>query len=459
MPKSILLIDPQQQHLDAVRQVIDRTHPDVQLYEEHPTSYEQIAEKVEWADYDLLLIDNELGDENALNWVRRFQSDQNFPPVIVLSSADKDSSMANYQLRVGRQLGTRGFIFREQLDSEVFTRCLSEALSVKRVQLREAALHMPSANEPVPPSTSALKNTYQEMEHARSLLRGHDHWPFSVKDLQSGRAEFAGYGIQRFLGRSDGVYTFEGASLSDQSSFVIKLIDQSSLPPGFQAEQAEHDMNDLLCWQHPHIARCLDAQLVDGQLMVVQELILGDSLSDRLHKTGVTRAQAVTYFLQLMRALSFLHLRGLRAGRFSPDNLFFRSRDELVLTHFRFTRALQKSSECKLHQARCNYHEALYVSPEMVQGEAYDYRSDLYIAGVILYYLVAGRPPFHEGSTRAILTDQLSTPAPMLRDRKNPLNDIIQGLMEKSPDQRTQTADDVLHTLDRLIQQGKLASL
>jgi len=464
MTQSILMIDPMYQHRQVIRRFIDRAYPEVRLVERVPTSFDQVAASVQWADYDLLLIDNQLGNEDGFNWVERFKSDQNFPPVIFLSSTDIDSTGANKKVETGLRLGAQGFLFKKHMNTDVLSDYLSEALSIRTGRLTKAALRVSSANDEFPPTiakpkSSAMKDTYHEVQHAKALLHGHGHWPFSVQDLQAGQAEYGGYRITSYLGRRDGIFTFVGQSLSDEKTYAIKLIEHSLTEEALLENKLRQDFDRILDWRHPHIVHWIDYQQDNEHLLIVQEFIQGEKLSHRLRKTGVTRAQAVTYFMQIMQALSHLHKEGMKAGGLSPENLLFRSYDELVLTHFNNLGELLESSQTIIPQSQRTYPEALYLSPEIIQGRSFDHRSDLYIAGVILYSLMAGRPPYDEGTTKAVLTDHVASPVPLLQERKHPLNNLIQGLMEKIPGKRIQTADEVLDMLERLIVQGKVASL
>jgi serine/threonine protein kinase len=455
--QSVLLIDPRQQHRQVIRQYIGRTHPDLRLIEKEPTSFEQVAASVRWSDYDVLLIDNQLGKEDGLQWVRRFQSDQDFPPVIFISSTHIESTGANLQVQAGLQLGARGFLFKEQIDTEVFAECLSKALAIRSGRLTKAALTTSSANDEAGPTSVSLKDTFHEMQHARALLHGQENWPFSVQQLQAGNAEIAGYRIQEYLGQTDGCFSFKGCSLSDQQTCVLKLIDT---PPD-AVEQYGDDwaryLQSVLGWSNPYLAQWMDYRQLDAHVLIAQEAIQGDTLSCRLRKAGVTPAQAVTCFRQLLQALSQLHHQGQRVGMLSPHHLSFRSYEHLVLTHFDYAGLFSGSG--KPCYQDLTHHEALYLSPEIFQNQPCDWRSDLYIAGVILYYMMSGRPPYGQSSTHAVLSAHVSSPVPLLRDRKHPLNRVIGGLMEKSPDDRIQSADEALEILDDLIQRGKVAAL
>jgi len=422
MSHSIMLIDSAKQHRQVIRRFIDRIHPKVQLVEQEPTSLDRLAKSVHWSDFDLLLIDNQLGEEDGLNWVKRFKTDQDFPPFIFISSTDVDSTGANKKAEAGLRLGAQGFLFKNQMNTAIFSDYLSSVLGDDKEQVAQAIDgRFQDTIEPLsditPPTTPILKDTFHEMQQARALLHGHDHWPFSVQDLQAGEAEFVDHRIQSYLGLRDKIYCFVGQSLSDNQLHAIKLIDRSHVKGHGITEQLRLDFDEILKWDYPNIVRWIDYKEVGEHLVVVQELIEGEKLSRRLRKTGVTKAQAVTYFRQIMQMLSYLHARGMKAGALSPENLLFKPHDELVLTHFSNLGELLPSSQSPTPQSQRTYQEALYLSPEMIQGQTTDHRSDLYIAGVILFHMLAGKPPYDKQTTKTVLTDHVASPIPLLQDR------------------------------------------
>jgi serine/threonine-protein kinase len=94
-----------------------------------------------------------------------------------------------------------------------------------------------------------------------------------------------------------------------------------------------------------------------------------------------------------------------------------------------------------------------YMSPEQIDAAGVDARSDLYCLGLVLYELIAGRPPFESASPRELLNLQCTAPPPPLPEavRKalpRGVERLLRELLEKAPEDRPQTAEDVLHELE-----------
>ena len=90
------------------------------------------------------------------------------------------------------------------------------------------------------------------------------------------------------------------------------------------------------------------------------------------------------------------------------------------------------------------------MSPEAIQGRTTDQRSDLYVAGTIFYHMLAGNPPFHSNRTQDVATAHIASPVPDLPDKNSPFNEVIRGLMAKTPSQRMQTVKEGRNIINRI---------
>ena len=452
MSQSIVLIDKVGQHRADIRQYLQDSLPDVSLLEVEPTSFDDVATSINWSDHDLLLIDNQLGSENGINWVERFRVKQDFPPVIFVSSSERDSTEANRAADTGLRLGARGFVFKRPLDFKELLAHVSRALG-REIQEAGNAYHsadavfiddIDSLPDITPPPTIVKKDTFHEMQQALAMLHGHDHWPFSVQDLQAGNAEFAGYQIHKYLGERDCLYFFEASDQAEQKRFVIKLVERSKMNKNLLSHEVRAEFDRILSWNHPHLVRWAEYREIDGHLIVIEDFQQGESLFHRLKKSRVTRAQAEIFALQILETLAFLHQQGFRAGSLSPEKIVLRNRDDLVITHFDALGKLVSSEQVSDDTQQTTFNQALYLSPEMIQRQKADHRSDLYIAGVIIYHLFAGQPPYHKGSTKTVLTDHVASPVPSIPGEASALNELVRQLLDKVPENRIQSAETAL---------------
>jgi hypothetical protein len=155
-------------------------------------------------------------------------------------------------------------------------------------------------------------------------------------------------------------------------------------------------------------------------------------------------SRLVHAFRQVCDALAYVHGRGLVHRDLKPSNIMVDDRRRVRLMDFGLVKLMQEPG-LSAHGAVVGTYR--YMAPEQARGEPVDGRADLYALGVILWELVAGRPPFPVTRSR----QRLALPAPPVSSA-NPgaeprLAAIAERLLERDPAQRFQRAEDVLMAL------------
>ena len=196
--------------------------------------------------------------------------------------------------------------------------------------------------------------------------------------------------------------------------------------------------------QHPNIASVHNALWVEDNLVMIMELVPGDSL-DRLHEDGqVPLRVGLDYICQALSALEYAHRQGVTHRDISPSNMLVTPDGSVKLTDFGL--AFLTSSE-RVTQTGLVMGSAYYMSPEQVKGwDEIDSRTDIYSVGVVLYELATNRKPFESQSEYQLLEAHVKhAPAPPIE--VNPslpaaLNTAILKALEKDPDKRFKTAEE-----------------
>jgi len=158
----------------------------------------------------------------------------------------------------------------------------------------------------------------------------------------------------------------------------------------------------LTILQHPNILRMHEADWnarypkADGEfqdvLLVVLELAGGGELFDFLSFTGCFDERiARTYFHQLMSGLKECHSQGIAHRDLKPENLLLNNDFVLKLADFGFAH-FQGAAASHVMKTECGTKG--YMAPEVLGGKAYDESADIFAAGVILFIMLAGFPPF-----------------------------------------------------------------
>src|ERR671930_1539303 len=151
---------------------------------------------------------------------------------------------------------------------------------------------------------------------------------------------------------------------------------------------------------HPNIVNVFDAGTEDHAAFIVMELFEGETLRERLNRDGhLPPEEAVSVLLQALSALQFAHENGLIHRDVKPGNILLGPDGRVKVTDFGIAKAAYEDADPTTTGSVLG--SVPYLSPEQVQGNPTDGRSDIYSAGATLYEALTGRPPFVAGSNLA----------------------------------------------------------
>ncbi len=220
--------------------------------------------------------------------------------------------------------------------------------------------------------------------------------------------------------------------------------------------------------RHPNITQIHDLGKIGDTFFICMEFVDGPNLREfiRAYDTPpgdpIPIPVAVRICAKIFSALDYAHDRAEADGRplnivhqdISPPNILLSSEGEVKLTDFGLAKATLWGEETTMGILRGKFP---YMAPEHVSGDPQDKLSDLYAAGVILYELLTGVPPFQEtGSPLRLLSNIRFEPAPDPRNQREDIPEelirILFRLLEKEPCKRPQSAREVLSVLERLPQ-------
>jgi serine/threonine-protein kinase len=219
----------------------------------------------------------------------------------------------------------------------------------------------------------------------------------------------------------------------------VLLPDLANVPE--LADRFMREIKVLAGLEHPNIAALRTAQRIDNQLVMVMEMVEGQTLEDRLKAGPIPVAEALGYVTQVLSALSYAHERGVIHRDIKPANMMVTEGGVVKLMDFGIAKA---AGDRRLTLTGTTMGSLYYMSPEQIKGTELDARSDLYSLGVSLYELVTGARPFRGESDFSIMSAHLEKlPVPPIEvDPKLPaaLNEVIMMSIAKDPAQRFQSA-------------------
>jgi len=206
---------------------------------------------------------------------------------------------------------------------------------------------------------------------------------------------------------------------------------------------------------HPTIVRVFDAgeeTVVDDagdELQVpfiVMEHVDGRLLTDVIDDGPLDPREAARIIGQVLTALEYSHRAGVVHRDIKPGNIMVVANGQVKVMDFGIARAISESS-ATVAQTTAVLGTAQYFSPEQARGESVDARTDLYSAGVVLFELLTGRPPFRGATPVAVAYQHVSEP-PVAPSTLNPavspaLDAVVLRALAKSRFDRYQSAAEL----------------
>jgi eukaryotic-like serine/threonine-protein kinase len=198
---------------------------------------------------------------------------------------------------------------------------------------------------------------------------------------------------------------------------------------------------------HPNIVRIYDLGIADDHAYIAMEHFPAGDLRQRM-KMPIPPATAVRYLEQMASALGAIHAVGVLHRDLKPANVMLRSDSTLCLIDFGLAKA--NETDVELTGTREIFGTPYYMSPEQGHAELIDARSDLYSLGVVFYEMLTGRKPYTGASAMEVIYKHKRVQLPPLEPQFAAYEPIVQRLLAKSPEDRFQSAQQVIEAVAEL---------
>jgi serine/threonine-protein kinase len=203
---------------------------------------------------------------------------------------------------------------------------------------------------------------------------------------------------------------------------------------------------------HPNIVQVHDWGETGDTYFMVMEFIKGPNLRTVLMKNGpLAPAQALEVSAQVLAALEHAHEQGIVHRDVKPENILLTRKGVVKVADFGLARALAAARVS--HAPGTVTGTVQYLSPEQIEGEAADARTDLYSVGIVLYELLVGKVPFSGETSLAIAYKHLRerVPPPSGSNPMVPpsLDRVVLSATERDRDRRTSDARTMRAELSR----------
>jgi eukaryotic-like serine/threonine-protein kinase len=262
------------------------------------------------------------------------------------------------------------------------------------------------------------------------------------------------YEIQQRIGRGGMADVFLARDLLLDRLVAIKvLFPEFATDPNF-VERFRREAQSAANLTHPNIVAVYDWGKYANTYFMAMEYVQGRTLADILRANGhVNSVQAAEIANEVAAALGNAHASGVVHRDIKPANILIGGNGQVKVADFGIARAMNAPSENNLTQVGSVMGTATYFSPEQAQGAQPDPRSDLYSLGIVLYEMVAGKPPFAGENPVSIAYKQVhDLPQPLnqlVADIPRPFEAIVAKLLAKDPNMRYANAEALRDDLRR----------
>jgi len=278
------------------------------------------------------------------------------------------------------------------------------------------------------------------------------------------------YHVLNLLGKGGMGEVYRARDTKLNREVAIKILPASVANDEDRLRRFEREARATSALNHPNILTVHDFGTHDGSPYIVAELLEGEELRAQLNDGALTVPKALEYAQQIAEGLVAAHLKGIIHRDLKPENLFIIKDGRVKILDFGLAKLkpanLTAGADSKLTtQTNLTNPGTVmgtvgYMSPEQARGLRVDQRTDIFTLGVLIYEMIAGHRPFDGKTTMdtlaAILNQEPPTLTPHLLSEAIPIDElrrIVSKTLSKEPDERYQTAQDLLVDLKSLRQE------
>jgi eukaryotic-like serine/threonine-protein kinase len=288
-----------------------------------------------------------------------------------------------------------------------------------------------------------LKPTQDAPETMRALAAASTS---SSMDHRPGDVLADKYLLMRPLGMGGMGQVWVARNLATNAEVAAKVLLPERAVVGDALDRFRIEAQVTASLSHRGIVRAFDLVELDpakGSLLLVMELLQGQSLGQRLEQAGrLPVAEALRVILPILSALDHAHQVGVVHRDLKPDNVFLATDPDGHLTpkllDFGISKMRHASGAITARGALVG--TPFYMSPEQARGDAVDGRSDLFGVGILLYECLSGAPPFGGQTLHDVVRSVLEAEPAPLYDAPEALREVVMRALAKRPEDRYATA-------------------
>lgn len=260
------------------------------------------------------------------------------------------------------------------------------------------------------------------------------------------------YRIEKLIGIGGMAIVYKATDLLMRRLVAVKILKDEIAGDEQSVKRFKNESRAVSMLSHPNIVNVYDVSVRDNIKYIVMEYVDGITLKNYMrHRQVLNLREIVSYTTQILRALDHAHKKGIIHRDIKPQNIMLLKNGAIKVMDFGIAKLPNAETVTMTDKAIGTVY---YISPEQVSGGQIDARSDLYALGVVLYEMATGRLPFTAETPVSVALMQVNDTAVPPR-QINPqipagLEQIILRAMQKEPDTRYQSAEEMLVHFQKL---------
>ena len=259
------------------------------------------------------------------------------------------------------------------------------------------------------------------------------------------------YEITELIGEGGMADVYKAVDVVDGKEVAVKILKKEFAESEEFLRRFRNESKAIAVLSHPNIVKIYDVGFSEKIQFIVMEYIDGITLKEYMESERVLNWKDSVHFVtQILRALQHAHERGIVHRDIKPQNIMMFTDGTIKVMDFGIAKFAREEGRTATDQAIGTVH---YISPEQARGDVTDAKSDLYSVGVMLYEMLTGQKPFDTDNPVSIAVMHMQNIAELPRhinpDIPEPIEEIIVHAMEKNPDDRYQTANEMIRDIDR----------
>lgn len=273
-------------------------------------------------------------------------------------------------------------------------------------------------------------------------------------------SKFDKYEIGAEIGRGGFGIVYKARDTTLNRAVAIKALKPAMVQdPAFMA-RFQHEAQAVANLKHPNIVTIYELGENQGAQYIVMEFLEGASL-DKVLATDAPLPldRAADILAQIASALDYAHGKGLIHRDVKPSNIIIAPDGHATITDFGLVKDTLGSTAMTSGQI---IGTPEYMTPEQVQDEPVDARTDVYALGIVLFEMLTGQVPFKAKTAYATLYKQVNEPPPSIRSLRGDLppaiEDVMNNALAKQPDARYQTTGALSEAVQRAIHDATMCA-